>query len=67
MHAIYKMIARGRVRARDLDGPLGRQVVCVTEDELARLRERSRRKPGRRKELRKPRSEAGADAPVHTV
>jgi DNA invertase Pin-like site-specific DNA recombinase len=67
VHAIYKWIARGRVGVRHLDGPLGRQVVCVTDDELARLRERSRRKPGRRKELRKPRSEAGADAPVHTV
>jgi len=67
VYAIYKWIASGRVRARPLDGPLGRQVVCVTEDELARLRDRSRRKPGRRRDLRNTRSEAGADPPVHTV
>jgi DNA invertase Pin-like site-specific DNA recombinase len=67
VYAIYKWIASGRVCARPLDGPLGRQVVCVTEDELARLRERSRRKHARRNELRKPRSAAGAEEAVHTV
>lgn len=61
--AVRKLVYRGRVRARQLDGPQGRWVISADADELARLRKtrrRRRKRTTRRRAKRCPGVHRGA-------